>query len=273
MSPQSSHAESPVTVTTLQCMKQAGDKIACLTAYDASFARLLDGAGVEVLLVGDSLGMVVQGQETTVPVTMDDMVYHTRAVARGRHRALLIADMPFMSYARPEQTLLNAARLMAEGHAHMVKLEGGRTQLENVRLLAERGIPVCAHLGLQPQFIHKLGGYKVQGRGETAALTMLDDAKALQQAGADLLVLECVPASLAAGIAVAVEVPVIGIGAGKDCDGQVLVLYDVLGLTPGPVPRFARNFMADGVDVASAVQAYVAAVKSGEFPGTGHTMA
>ncbi len=155
----------------------------------------------------------------------------------------------------------------------MVKLEGGRTQLENVRLLAERGIPVCAHLGLQPQFIHKLGGYKVQGRGETAALTMLDDAKALQQAGADLLVLECVPASLAAGIAVAVEVPVLGIGAGKDCDGQVLVLYDVLGLTPGPVPRFARNFMADGVDVASAVQAYVAAVKSGEFPGTGHTMA
>ncbi len=270
MSLQSSHRESPVTVTTLQCMKQAGDKIVCLTAYDASFARLLDDAGVEVLLVGDSLGMVVQGQETTVPVTMDEMVYHTRAVARGRRRSLLIADMPFMSYSRPEQTLDNAARLMGEGRAHMVKLEGGRTQLDSVRLLAERGIPVCAHLGLQPQFVHKLGGYKVQGRGETAALTMLDDAKALQQAGADMLLLECVPAGLAAGIAVAVDVPVIGIGAGKDCDGQVLVLYDVLGITPGRPPRFARNFMTEGSDIGSAVRAYVAAVKSGEFPGTEH---
>lgn len=270
---QLSHTESPVTVTTLQSMKQAGDKIVCLTAYDASFARLLDDAGVEVLLVGDSLGMVVQGQETTVPVTMENMVYHTRAVARGRRRSFLIADMPFMSYARPEQTLENAARLMGEGRAHMVKLEGGRTQVESVHLLTERGIPVCAHLGLQPQSVHKLGGYKVQGRGETAALTMLDDAKALQQAGADLLVLECVPASLAAGIAVAVDIPVIGIGAGKDCDGQVLVLYDVLGLTPGRSPRFARNFMADGGDIQSAVRAYVAAVKASEFPATEHAMA
>ncbi len=273
MSPQLSHVESPMKVTTLHAMKQAGEKIACLTAYDASFARLLDDAGVEVLLVGDSLGMVVQGQQTTVPVTMDHMVYHTRAVARGRRRALLIADMPFMSYARAEQTLANAARLMAEGLAQMVKLEGGRTQLDSVRLLAERGIPVCAHLGLQPQYVHKLGGYKVQGKGETAALAMLDDAKALQEAGADLLVLECVPSSLAAGIAVAVDVPVIGIGAGKDCDGQVLVSYDALGLTPGRVPRFARNFMAEGGDIRGAVGAYVAAVKSGEFPASEHTMA
>ncbi len=270
MNPQSLGNQSPVTVVSLQNMKRSGEKIACLTAYDASFARLLDDAGVDVLLVGDSLGMVVQGQETTIPVTVDDMVYHSRAVARGRRRALLMVDMPFMSYGRPEQALDNAARLMREAQAHMVKLEGGRTQLESVRLLSERGIPVCAHLGLQPQFVHKLGGYKAQGRGETAAIKMLDDAKALQEAGADTLLLECVPSSLAAGITVAVSIPVIGIGAGKDCDGQVLVSYDVFGITHGKVPSFVKNFMEQENDIQSAARAYVAAVKSGEFPGNEH---
>jgi len=270
MNAQSAPGDSPVTVASLQAMRQAGEKIACLTAYDASFAHLLDEAGVEVILVGDSLGMVVQGQETTVPVTVDDMVYHSRAVARGCRRALLMVDMPFMSYGRPEQALDNAARLMREGHAHMVKLEGGRPQVETVRQLSDRGIPVCAHLGLQPQSVYKLGGFKVQGRGEAAAVDMLEDAKALQAAGADMLLIECVPASLGAGIAVAVEIPVIGIGAGRDCDGQVLVLYDMLGITPGMTPRFVRDFMAESGDIRAALRAYVEAVKTGSFPDAEH---
>ena len=262
-----------VTVETLRRMKAAGERITCLTSYDASFARLLDEGGVDVLLVGDSLGMLIGGHATTVPVTMDEMVYHGRAVARGCRRALLIVDMPFMSYATPEQALRNAARLMQEGGAQAVKLEGGRTQAETVRQLAARGIPVCAHLGLQPQSVHKLGGYRVQGRAPEAARAMLEDARTLEAAGADLMVLECVPSALGREIAAALVIPVIGIGAGPGCDGQVLVLYDALGITPGRVPRFARNFLTDGRDVRGAVQAYVEAVRTGTFPSPEHELA
>jgi 3-methyl-2-oxobutanoate hydroxymethyltransferase len=263
----------PVTVERLRRMKAAGERIACLTAYDASFARVLDEAGVEVILVGDSLGMVVAGHETTVPVTVDDMVYHARAVARGRRRALLAVDLPFMSYATPEVALRSAARLMQAGGAHMVKLEGGRAQAETVRQLAAQGIPVCAHLGLQPQSVHKLGGYRVQGRDPEAARSLLEDARRLQEAGADLMVLEAVPSALACSVTAALTIPVIGIGAGPGCDGQVLVLYDALGITPGRVPRFARNFLTDGRDVRGAVLAYVEAVKAGTFPGPEHALA
>jgi len=261
---------APVTVTTLAKMKRSGERIACLTAYDASFANLLDEAGTEVLLVGDSLGMVVQGHDTTVPVTMDQMVYHCAAVARGRRRALLMADMPFMSYATTEQALCNAARLMQEGGAHMVKLEGGAIQVETVRQLSARGIPVCAHLGLQPQSVHRLGGYRVQGRDSAAANVMLQDARALQDAGADVLLVESVPTVLAAEITRSVSVPVVGIGAGPACDGQVLVLYDMLGITPGHRPKFARDFMRGQSSVRAAVKDYVQAVKSGAFPAPEH---
>lgn len=261
---------APVTVTTLAKLKRSGEKIACLTAYDASFAALLDEAGVDVLLVGDSLGMVVQGRETTVPVTMDQMIYHGAAVARARRRALLMVDMPFMSYATTNQALHNAARLMQEGGAHMVKLEGGAIQAETVRQLSARGIPVCAHLGLQPQSVHRLGGYRVQGRGDAAARTMLEDALALQDAGADVLLIESVPTALATEITRAVNVPVIGIGAGPACDGQVLVLYDMLGITPGHRPKFARDFMNGQTNVRAAVKEYVQAVKTGVFPAPEH---
>lgn len=260
-----------VTVATLRNMKREGEKIAALTAYDASFGALLDDAGVDLVLVGDSLGMVVQGQESTVPVSMEDMLYHTRIVARGCKRPLLVADMPFMSYATPESAMENAARLMREGHAQMVKLEGGHTQIEVVRMLADRGIPICAHLGLQPQSVHKIGGYKVQGRVLSEAQSMAAAARELENAGADVLILECVPSSLAAEISAEVGIPVIGIGAGSRCDGQVLVLYDILGVSSDRVPRFVRNFMPEAEDVRGAVAAYVAAVKSGEFPAPEHS--
>lgn len=259
-----------ITLTQLKALQVAGEKIACLTCYDASFAALLDDAGVDLVLVGDSLGMVIQGHGTTIPVTMDQMVYHARNVARGLHRAMLMVDLPFMSYASPAQALENAARLMQEGGAQMVKLEGGGIQVGVVRYLAERGVPVCAHLGLKPQFVHKLGGYKVQGKDPDAAERMLLEARDLEEAGADLLVLECVPATLAEEIVDAVDVPVIGIGAGKATTGQVLVLYDVLGITPGKVPRFAANFMTGRPGVREAVRGYVEAVKSGAFPGPEH---
>jgi len=258
--------ESPVTIATLRRMKQGGEKIAALTSYDASFTRVLEAAGVEVLLVGDSLGMVIQGQDSTLPVSVTDMVYHTRNVVRVRRRALVIADMPFMSYSSAAQALDTAGRLMKEGGAHMVKLEGGNTQLDTVGTLTRFGIPVCAHLGLLPQSVHKLGGYLVQGRDAVGAQALRDDALALQQAGAALLVLECVPAELARQISEGLEIPVIGIGAGPGCDGQVLVLYDMLGITPGTLPRFVKNFLAHAHGVKEAVVAYVAAVKDGSFP-------
>jgi len=263
----------PITITTLTKMKRDREKFAVLTAYDASFAALLEAAGVEVLLVGDSLGMVVQGQRTTVPVTMEDMIYHTRLVARGRQTALLMADMPFASYATVEQGVRNAARLMGEGGAQMVKLEGGGWLAETVRQMSRNGIPVCVHLGLLPQSVNKLGGYKVQGREEAAARQMIDEALALQEAGADVALVECIPAELAARLTEALEIPLIGIGAGPHCDAQVLVCYDMLGITPGRRPKFSKNFLTGHDNLQAAVAAYVAAVKSGEFPGPEHCMA
>nr|ART40220.1 K17 [uncultured bacterium] len=259
-----------VTLDTLRKMKQAGQRIASLTAYDYSFARLLEAAAVDVVLVGDSLGNVIQGQATTVPVTLDEMVYHTRCVARGLERALLLADLPFLSYQEsPQQALRSAGRLMKEGLAHMVKLEGGAAMAPTVQFLVERGVPVCGHLGLTPQSVHQLGGYKVQGRGEAAAQRLRDDALALQQAGAALLVIEAVPRALAAQLTRDLAIPTIGIGAGVDCDGQVLVLQDALGMNPAPA-RFVRNFLKGHDDLGAAFAAYVQAVKDGSFPAAEH---
>ena len=251
-------------------MKEDGEKFTCLTAYDASFAKVLDQAGIDVILVGDSLGMVIQGYETTVPVTMEHMVYHAANVARVVRHALLMVDMPFMSFASPAQAMDNAARLMQEGGAHMVKLEAGEAQLGIVSSLADHGIPVCAHLGLQPQFVHKLGGYRVQGRDPEDARRMQLAAERLQDAGADMLLLECVPMPLAAEITHKIDIPVIGIGAGPDTDAQVLVLQDILGITPDHPPRFSHDFMQGKSSIQEAVQAYIADVKSGRFPGPEH---
>ncbi|MCG8435544.1 MAG: 3-methyl-2-oxobutanoate hydroxymethyltransferase [Gammaproteobacteria bacterium] len=269
--PNSENDAKPVSLSTLAQMKKEAKKFACLTAYDASFAALLDSAGVDVVLVGDSLGMVIQGRSTTVPVTVDDMIYHSSMVARGLQRALLMVDMPFMSYASPERALDNAARIMQEGGGAMVKLEGSGNQVEVVNRLASQGIPVCAHLGLRPQSVHKIGGFKVQGRDAPAAKQMLNDALELEQAGADIVLLECVPTKLAAEITKAVKVPVIGIGAGPDVDGQILVLYDVLDITPGKKPRFAKNYAAESASPRDAVLHYVREVKDGIYPQPEHS--
>jgi len=256
----------PVNLGTLQKMKADKQKIACITCYDASFAALVDEADADVDLVGDSLGMVFQGHDTTVPVTMDQIVYHCRAVARGLHRPFLIADLPFMSYSSRDQALTNSVRLMQEGGAKMVKLESGGGQIDIVDYLTAHDIAVCAHLGLKPQSVHKTGGFRVQGRAHDAAERMVQDALALQSAGADIVLLECIPTELGARIARELHVPVIGIGAGPLVDGQILVLYDVLDITVGRKPRFVRNFMAEGGSVEDAVRRYVAAVKDGSFP-------
>jgi len=262
----------PVTLTTLQEMKRAGEKIACLTAYDFSFASLLDRSGVDLVMVGDSLGMVMQGHDSTLPVSVAHMVYHSQCVARGITRALLVVDMPFMSYQQgPEQALANAGRLMQRGGAHCVKLEGGTAMAETVRFLIERGVPVCGHVGLTPQSVHQLGGYRVQGRDDKSAMRIRDDALAIAQAGAGLLVLEAVPAELAKRITAELPIPTIGIGAGADCDGQVLVLQDMLGLYPRSSPKFSKNFMAGRDSIESAVRAYVEDVKQGRFPGPEHS--
>lgn len=268
--PKNNNDAKPVTLTALARMKAEGAKIACLTAYDASFAALLDEAGVDLVLVGDSLGNVIQGHATTVPVTVDDIVYHTRNVARGLRRAFLVADMPFLSYPTPEIALANAGRLMQEAGAKMVKLEGSGRQADIVRYLADNGVPVCAHLGLRPQFVHKLGGYMVQGREAEAAKHMREDAKLLEAAGADLILLELVPTALAAEITRQVKVPVIGIGAGPKVDGQILVLYDMLGITPGKRPKFVRNFMEGAGSAAEGVAAYLKAVRDGSYPAPEH---
>jgi 3-methyl-2-oxobutanoate hydroxymethyltransferase len=268
---QQAPARKPVTVSHLQKMKRDGEKIVCLTAYDYAFGALLDQGGVDVILIGDSLGMVIQGRETTLGVSVDDIVYHSRCVAAARTRALIMADMPFMSYATVEDALRNAGRLMKEGGAHMVKLEGNGDQAELVTRMSRAGIPVCAHLGLQPQFVHKIGGYKVQGKDDCAAETMLRDAKLMEAAGADVLLLECVPAELGARISAELHIPVIGIGAGVGCDGQILVLHDMLGVTPGHTPKFARNFMDGQSSAAGAVAAYVQGVREASFPGPEHT--
>ncbi len=255
-----------ITITTLQRMKAEGRRIAAVTAYDAGFARLCEEAGADLLLVGDSLGMVVQGHESTLPVTVEEMVYHTAMVKRGSRRAFIVADMPFMSHATPARALDAAGRLMKEGGAHMVKIEGGEPQVETVRHLTRRAVPVCGHLGLLPQSIHQLGGYRVQGREPHAAEAILRDAVQLEEAGAQLLVLECVPELLAREVTASLSIPVIGIGAGPGCDGQVLVLHDLLGITPGGAPSFSRDFMAETGSIQGALRAYVEAVRSGRFP-------
>lgn len=262
--------EPPVNVATLRKMKAERNPIACLTAYDASYAVLVDAAGTDLVLIGDSLGMVIQGHDTTVPVTVDDIIYHTRNVARGLRRAFLVADMPFMSYTEPGQALDNAVRLMQEGGAMMIKLEGGDGQIEIVEHLARHDIPVCAHLGLKPQSVHKIGGFRVQGREPEKADEMLASAKRLQDAGADIVLLECVPNEVGQVITQALEVPVIGIGAGPDVDGQILVLYDILDITQGRTPRFVRNFQEGCDSPLQAIGAYVAAVKDRSYPAPEH---
>ena len=260
-----------ITIKTLNKLKQQGEKISVLTSYDASFARLAEAAGVEVLLVGDSLGMVVQGQQSTIPVNMDDMVYHTRHVVRGAPKSFVVADMPFMSYASPQSALLNAGRLMQEGGAHMVKLEGGAVQLQTVEHLVSHAVPVCGHLGLLPQSIHQLGSYRVQGREHDQAEHIRKDALALQEAGAQMLVLECVPSDLARLVAAELTIPVIGIGAGPDVDGQVLVVYDILGMGEDVQPRFVKDFLKNTGSIEGAIKAYVKAVKDGSYPAPEHS--
>ena len=258
-----------LSILDLMAMKQVGEKISCLTAYDASFTALLDKVGIDVLLVGDSLGMVIQGQCTTVPVRIDDMVYHSRCVSSARKRAFVIADLPFLSYVNTSQAIENAAKLLQQGGVQMVKLEGAR--LEVIHFLVEQGIPVCGHLGLLPQSINQLGAYKVKGKRQQEADKIFDDAKKLEQAGASLLVLECVPATLAKKITQALKIPVIGIGAGVDCDGQILVLYDMLGLESGKRPRFTKNFMEEAKSIENAIEHYHHAVKKACFPSIEHS--
>ena len=268
----SDHRSDRITVPSLGNFKKQAEKITCLTAYDFSFAALLDRAGVDMIMVGDSLGMVIQGHETPLPVTLEDCIYHMACVARGVTRALLIGDLPFGSYQLgPEQACESAMLLMQEGGAHVVKLEGGIHMVETIEFLTTRGIPVCAHIGLTPQSVHGLGGFRVQGRGDEAAARLLDDAVAVEAAGASLVVLEAMPARLAKQITAELAIPTIGIGAGVDCDGQVLVLQDVLGIYPQTSPKFCRNFMEEADTVEGAVIAYVEAVKAARFPATEHS--
>lgn len=260
---------SKITTASLLKMKQEGQKFTAITAYDATFAKLFDDEGAHVLLIGDSLGMVLQGGQDTLAVSMDEMVYHTRCVARGASKALVVADMPFMSYATPEQTYQNAARLMAAG-ARMVKMEGGDWLCDSIRHLTRNGVPVCGHLGLTPQSVHVFGGFKVQGRDEFQAQEIYRQALELQAAGIQLLVLECVPTALAERITKALRIPVIGIGAGPATDGQILVMHDAFGVTSGYVPKFTKNFLAETGDVRAAIRLYVQQVSEGSFPGPEH---
>jgi 3-methyl-2-oxobutanoate hydroxymethyltransferase len=257
------------TILSLAKMRENNEKIVMLTSYDASFAGLVDDCGIDIILVGDSLGMVVQGHASTLPVTMDDMVYHTACVARGALFSMVIADLPFASYSTPEQALTHAAQLMRAG-AEMVKLEGGQWLAETVHHLVEQGIPVCAHLGLTPQAVHQLSGFRVQGKTADSAERVLNDALALEQAGVSLLVLEAIPADLAAKVTQALKIPTIGIGAGVDCSGQVLVLHDMLGVFQGHRPKFVKDFMQGQPSIQAAIVAYIQAVKSGQFPGAEH---
>jgi 3-methyl-2-oxobutanoate hydroxymethyltransferase len=262
--------QTQITLNTLQNMHSKGEKIAMLTCYDASFSQLLETAGVDVLLVGDSLGMVLQGHNSTLPVTLDEMAYHTACVARSAKLAFIVADLPFGTFqVNPEKTFEHAARLMAAG-ASMVKLEGGEIMAETIAFLTRRGIPVCAHIGLTPQSVHQLGGYRVQGKDNKAAQRLLNDANAVEEAGAGLVVLEAIPSLLAAEITANAGIPTIGIGAGAECSGQVLVLHDMLDIYPGKKARFVKNFMAGSASIAEAVQKYVQEVKAGTFPAAEH---
>jgi 3-methyl-2-oxobutanoate hydroxymethyltransferase len=259
------------TLSKLQSMRTKGEKIAVLTCYDASFATLMETNGVDVLLVGDSLGMVIQGRESTLPVTIEQMAYHTSCVASGAQQAFVIADMPFgTSQISPRETFAYAVQLMTVG-AHMVKLEGGIEMAETVHFLTSRGVPVCGHIGLTPQSVHQLGGYKVQGKGDAAAQKLIKDALALQQAGAGMIVLEAIPAALGAQVTAQLNIPTIGIGAGVNCSGQVLVVYDMLGIYPGKKARFVKDFMVGAGSIGQAVANYVAEVKSGIFPASEHS--
>ena len=262
-----------LTSTDLKQMKKRGEKVAVLTSYDASFTIQMEKAGIDVLLVGDSLGMVLQGHDSTLPVTIDDMVYHTLLVSRVRKRAYIVSDFPYHTYDTPDQALMNAQKLIDAG-ADMVKLEGGHEMLPIIKHLVDNSIPVCGHLGLLPQSIEKLGGYKVQGRDKQGAKTIIEDAIELTEAGIELLVLECIPAELAKKVTGAIDIPTIGIGAGVDCDGQVLVVYDMLGLYPGKRPKFVKDFVLEqgkGKGVEAAFKGYVEQVKSGAFPTKEHS--
>ncbi len=261
-----------VTTQSLKALKQEGKKFSCVTAYDACFAALANKAGIDVLLIGDSLGMVLQGYDSTLPVSMDDMIYHTRCVKQGAGSSLIMADMPFNSLNSEQQALNNAGRLMQAG-AHIVKLEGEQWLAPVIQALSDRGIPVCAHLGLTPQSVNKLGGYKVQGKQSDQAQQMISAAQALEQAGADIILLECVPSSLAARLSQSVSVPVIGIGAGNETDGQVLVMHDLLGISQGHKPKFVKNFMLEASSIEDAFIRYNQDVKSGVFPGAEHSFA
>ena len=259
-----------ITLPALKQLKQQKQRFACVTAYDATFAHQIQAAEIPLILVGDSLGMVIQGHESTLPVTIDEMIYHTRAVRQGSGNALVMADMPFMTYADETSTLTNAARLMAEGGAHMVKIEGQRDLVGRVKRLNDCGIPICAHLGLLPQSVHKLGGYKVQGRDHQQANAILEAAGELENAGADMILLECVPQQLAQEISLNLSIPVIGIGAGPHCDSQVLVLHDLLGLSLGKSPKFVKNFMEEFNSISDALVGYRQAVENGSFPAPEH---
>ncbi len=263
-------SRNAVTVPKLQAMREAGDRIAMLTCYDASFASLLDRAGVDVLLIGDSLGNVLQGHSTTLPVTLDDVAYHTACVARAKPSALIVADLPFGTYGTPAEAFASSVKLMRDG-AQMVKLEGGEWLADTIRFLVERSIPVCAHVGLTPQSVHAFGGFKVQGKTEAGASQLLRDSVAVQDAGAQLIVIEAVPTLLASEVTRQLKIPTIGIGAGLDCSGQVLVLHDMLGIFPGKRPRFVKDFTQGQTGILGAVEAYVRAVKEGSFPGAEHT--
>ena len=259
-----------VTTASLLAMKQQGEKMVAITAYDASFAKLFDQQGVDIILIGDSLGMVLQGHDDTLPVTNADVAYHTRSVRKGTQRALVVADMPFMTYATAEQAFTNAAELMAAG-ANMVKLEGGSWLAETISGLVQRSVPVCGHLGLTPQSVHVFGGFKVQGRAEEQAQKMLEEAIALEQAGIQMLVLECVPLGLAEKISLALSIPVIGIGAGNKTDGQILVMHDMLGVSANYMPKFSKNYLAQSGDIRQAVTDYISEVRDGSFPSEEHS--
>ncbi|NOT83189.1 MAG: 3-methyl-2-oxobutanoate hydroxymethyltransferase [Methylococcaceae bacterium] len=258
-----------LSVLDLQAMKQAGEKITCLTAYDASFSALIDAVGIDIILVGDSAGMVIQGQPSTLSATLDDMVYHTRCVTRARKHAFVIADLPFMTYSTPQFAAENAARLMREAGAQMVKFEGAH--IETVHFLVAQGIPVCGHLGVLPQSVNVVGSYKVRGRTTTDAELIIEQALALQHAGIGLLVVECIPAVLAKQLSQLLDIPVIGIGAGVDCDGQILVSYDMLNITRNKHPRFVKDFMHGAGSIEAAIRAYKIAVKQAEFPAPEHS--
>ncbi len=270
-SEKSAAKRKPVKITTLRRMKERGERITMVTAYDATFAQMFDEAAIEMLLVGDSLGMVVQGHDNTLPVTVDEVIYHCRAVARGTRYAHIVGDMPFMSYATPDEAVRNAGRFLAEGGAHSVKLEGGEEMAETIRRIVSAGIPVVAHVGLTPQHVHAMGGFRVQGKTEAAAERVLRDARAVEAAGACAVVLEGIPTDLAADITATLNIPTIGIGAGAECDGQVLVSYDLLGLTPNFQPKFVKRYAEMFSDGIEAAKAYRDEVKSGAFPAREHT--